>query len=326
MKIGAAGAMAALFVVAAVGLGLGASVLTRRPPPTPLVVTFTPAPTTPRPSPTTDPAVFRQRLSGGCATADNVWVVSDGGTLIRYDGKDWEQVDATLRSLVRAACGAHAMIAVGPAGGILLVDEDAKTVSSIFLGVDDFSGVSVMADGDLVSGSSGRVQLLSGGAWQPFAAGISEDLLAITGFSLSSAWAVGMHGASYRLEPAGWREVPTGVEVALRAVAASAVTDAVAVGDAGTVLRFDGKRWNALSSGVDSALRDAVAAPALWIVGDAGVVLTGDPLRRVDIGTSCDLHAVFARGPDVWIVGSSGSRGGVWRLRDGAVAEKWGAC
>lgn len=326
MRSSVAGIIVALLVVAAAGLGLGASVLARRPPPTPAVVTFTPAPTTPPPPPTTDPAVFRQRLSGGCATADNVWVVSDGGTLIRYDGRDWQQVDATLRSLVRAACGERGLIAVGPAGAVLLVDEDAQTVRSVYLGVEDLLGVSVMPDGDLVSGTNGEVQLLAGGSWQPFAQGIRADLLAITAFSLRSAWAVGAGGASFRLEPAGWREVPTGVQATLRAVAATAVTDAVAVGDAGTVLRFDGKSWSAVESGVDTTLRDATLAPALWIVGDGGVVLTGEPLRRLDIGTSCDLHAVFAKGRDVWIVGSSGSRGGVWRLQGGAVAQRWGAC
>lgn len=326
MRTSTAGIVAALLVVAAAVLGLGASVLARRPPPTPVVVTFTPAPTTPPPAPTTDPAVFRQRLAGGCATADNVWVVSDGGTLIRYAGRDWEQVDATLRSLVRAACDDRGLIAVGPAGGVLLVDESAQTVSSVYLGVEDLWGVAVTAEGDLVTGANGEVQLLAGGSWQPFAEGIRTDLLAIAAFSLRSAWAVGAGGASYRLEPAGWRAVPTGVQAALRAVAATAVTDAVAVGDAGTVLRFDGTGWRTAESGVSTTLRDVIVAPALWIVGDGGVVLTGEPLRRLDIGTSCDLRAVFAKGQDVWIVGSAGSRGGVWRLRGGAVAEKWGVC
>lgn len=320
--------LAVLLVAAAVGLGLGASVLARKPAPTPTPVarTATPAPSTPRPSPTTDPAVFHQRLSAGCATADNVWVVSDGGSLLRYDGANWEEADETLRSLVRASCEERSMIAVGPAGAVLLVDERAQQIRSESLGIEDLSGVSDMRDGVLVSGTRGTVQLLAGGQWQPFAAGIDEDLYAIRGFSLTSAWAVGAGGVSYRLEPAGWREVATGVDAALFSVAARSATDVVAVGERGTIVRFDGKSWSAVRSGVETVLRDVLAASDLWIVGDAGVVLTGDPLRRVDLGTTCDLRAVFARGDEVWIVGSSGSRGGVWRVRGGAVAQQWGEC
>lgn len=324
---GAAG-LAILLVLAAVGAGLGASVVARRPTPaaTPLPVAATPAPTTPAPSPTTDPAVFRQPLAAGCPTADGVWVASDGGSLITYDGETWREVDATLRTLVHAACDERRMIAVGPAGAVLLVDEDAKTVSSVSLGIEDLFGVSIMREGALVSGSRGTVQLLAGGTWQPFAAGIDEDLDAIVGFSLSSAWTVGAGGVSYRLEPAGWREVATGVTVTLRGVAARSASDVVAVGDAGTVIRFDGRAWTTVDTGVTTTLRGVALTPDVWIVGDRGVVLTGDPPRRVDLGTTCDLRSVFARGGDVWIVGSSGSRGGVWRLHGGAVAQRWGEC
>lgn len=317
-----------LLIAAAVGLGLGASVLARRPPPTPTPVarTATPAPTTPRPSPTTDPAVFHQRLSAGCATADNVWVVSDGGSLLRYDGSNWQEADETLRSLVRASCDERTMTAVGPAGAVLLVDENAQQIRADILGIEDLSGVSRMRDGVLVSGTRGAVQLLTAGQWQPFAAGIDEDLYAIRGFSLSSAWAVGAGGTAYRLEPAGWREVPTGVDVSLLSVAARSATDVIAVGEDGTIVRFDGKGWSTVTSDVETDLRDVLLSSDVWIVGDGGVVLTGEPLRRLDLGTTCDLRAVFARGDDVWIVGSSGSRGGVWRLRGGTVAQRWGEC
>jgi photosystem II stability/assembly factor-like uncharacterized protein len=114
--------------------------------------------------------------------------------------------------------------------------------------------------------------------------------------------------------------------------------NAVAVGDAGTVLVFDGT-WKPVETGVTSNLH-AVArlGSALWIVGDAGTVLTMDPTGRtptvpgitpvakIDLGTTCDLLSVFVRGPEVWIIGGRGGVSGVWTLRDGKIAERWGEC
>src|SRR5678815_258318 len=82
-----AGIIAVLLVVAAIGGGLAVGTIAR-PTPTPR-----PTPTltipTPTPQPTTDHAVFQQTLSSGCATEQGLWVVSNGGGLVRYNGKDW---------------------------------------------------------------------------------------------------------------------------------------------------------------------------------------------------------------------------------------------
>jgi hypothetical protein len=338
LPLGAAGVLAALLVVAAIGAGLAIGTVAR-PTPTPRP-TPTSAPPTPTPAATTDPAVFRQQLSSGCATAQGIWVVSDGGALIRYDGKHWVQIDPTLRTLTQASCDARTLYAVGPVGAVLIVDDLARSINAFDVTLSDLRGVAAMPTGAMTSGVGGTVLLLHGGTWQPYAAGIEEDLNALLVFGLESAWAVGSEGVSYRLEVAGWREVKTAVDVTLRAIAGPNVQTAVAVGDGGAITALRGATWSKIESGVQVPLRSVAAVGAIaWIVGDDGVVLAIDgafpspaipprepTVERIDLRTTCALTSVFAQGQDVWIVGSSGGRGGVWRLRDKRVAERWGEC
>jgi len=337
LPLGYAGIIAALLVVAAIGAGLAIGTVAR-PSPTPRP-TPTVAVPTPTPLPTTDPAVFRQSLTGACATEQGLWVVTNGGGLLRYDGKDWTQIDGTLRTLTQASCDAGTLYAVGPVGAVLIVDDRARSITSFDVTLADLIGVAAMPEGAMAVGSQGAVMFLSGGSWQEYARGIEEDLNAIVAFGPQSAWVVGAQGASYRLEAAGWRPVPTGVTVALRAVSGTGPQNAIAAGDVGTVLVFDGT-WKPVESGVSVTLRSmAGLGAAVWIVGDEGVVLKvegvfvspGIPpkptvVTRVDIGTTCALKSVFVNGQDVWVIGSTESRGGVWRIRDGKVGERWGEC
>jgi hypothetical protein len=191
-------------------------------------------------------------------------------------------------------------------------------------------------------GTHGAVMLLSGGVWQPYALGLEEDLNAVVVFGLQSGWMVGSQGISYRLEVAGWRAVKTGVDVTLRGVAGPSAQTVVAVGDRGTILALSGLTWSKIDSGVESPLRSIVmVGPTAWIVGDDGVVITVDgalvvpggptPAKptvvdRINIGTTCSLTSVFVVDNDVWIIGSRSGVSGVWRLRDGKVAERWGEC
>jgi len=324
-----AAAFAGVLVLVAVSFGLLAGTLTR-PAPTPrrIVVTASPVPRTPTPT-LSEGELFRQRFTSACATAQNVWVVTDGGGLLRYDGTAWTQADSTLRTLVFAACDDGFLYAVGPSGAVLSVDDRARQIRAVDLTTADLYGIAPLPDGALAVGGTGTVQRLSGGLWQTYARGIDEDLFAVVAFSGDSAWAVGAGGVSYRLETAGWRPVATNVDVPLRAVAGPDVSSVVAVGDRGTIASFAGGRWSTVESGVDENLRSIARARSFaWVVGDKGVVLAVDAarVRRFDLHTACNLTRVFSRGDDVWIVGSDDRGSGVWRLRADAVAQHWGAC
>lgn len=316
----AAGAL----LVVAIGAGAAAGVIARptpSPTPSPIVIP------TATPEPDTGPLVFRQPLSAGCATDQAVYVVSNGGGIGRFDGERWQLIDTTLRSLVGAVCSSDTVIAVGPAGRILTIDEQAKTIRADDVGFMDFYGVSLLPDGALAVGSQGTVQRQSSAGWQPYAQGLEDDLFAVIGFSGTSAWTVGSGGASYRLETAGWRPFPTGVSAPLRALTGPTATDVVAVGDAGTVIRFDG-RWQSVASGVENALLAATrAGKTTYAAGEGGIVLAieGSQVTRIDLGTTCAIRGAFAHGNEVWFVGSEGTHAGVWR-RVGDRVDRWGTC
>ena len=332
MRAGVASIIAVVAVLVAIGAGLGVARLSR-PSPTPIRVVVSPTPVvTPSPTPVDEAALFRQPLSSGCATARSIWVVTNGGALLRYDGTEWSMPDSTLRSLTNVACSATRAYAVGLVGTFVVMDETTRQISSTAITIDDLFGVSTVGDGALMVGTAGAVFILSAGEVQPYAAGITEDLRDVVAFSERSAWAVGAGGITYRLDERGWRPVGSGQGSTLLAISATTAAAAMAVGENGAIVGYDGG-WRRLESGVDVTLRDVIVDPATWIVGDRGTLLTRDPatgaFRRVDLGTTCDLLAVFAFGParEVWVVGRGVSGGAVWRLRtDGGVAQRWGGC
>lgn len=314
----------ALLVVGAIAVGFLAARL--GPPVAPDPATAGPLPA-PSPPPDTGPLVFRQPLAAGCATADAVWVVADGGGIGRFDGERWHLIDPTLRSLVGTACRRDVMVAVGPAGRLVTIDDATRTVRIDTVTTQDLLAVSVFGGGAMAVGSKGTVLLEGADGWSIHARGIEEDLLGVAAFARLSAWAVGAGGAAYRLEEAGWRPVATGAAATLRAIVGGSIGEVIAAGDGGTLLRYDGT-WKPVPSGVTVALRAATrVGSATYVVGDQGTVLVieGATARRADLPTTCTLRAAFARGAEVWFVGSEGTRGGVWQ-RTGDRLVQWGEC
>lgn len=314
-------------VVIAIGAGAAVGVVTR---PAPSVEpTATPVPTV-TPEPDTGPMVFKQPLTAGCATADAVWVVSDGGGIGRFDFQlqRWELIDTTLRSLVAAACGPDTVVAVGSFGRVVSIDDLAKTIQADDIGPFDAYGISLLPDGALVVGSEGNVQRQTFSGWDPYAEGIDEDLFGVVAFAGSSAWTVGASGVTYRLESVGWKQFETGTTASLRTIAAASPTEAIAAGDDGVILRFDG-RWRPLESGVKHELRASARAGAItYVVGDGGtaLVVEGNTVRPVaNLTTTCALRSVFVRGSEVWFVGSEGTAAGVWRQTPERI-DHWGTC
>lgn len=322
----AALAGAALLVVVAAFAGLGVASLGRRPMP----AQSTPVPAAAPPTAVqSDDDLWLQPLSAGCATAEGVWVVSDGGGIGRYDGQRWSLVDRTLRSLSSATCARDTMLAVGGAGRVVTANDTARTVRVDTTGLEDLNAVALLPDGVIAAGQRGTVLRQVPAGWGPYARGLEEDLFGLAAFSASSAWAVGAGGVTYRLEEAGWRPIPSGVTATLRGVAGTAADSVIAVGDAGTVLVWQGV-WMKLQVGTTANLRGvARAAGVSYVVGDGGTVLrvtsTAPEAARLELGTGCAIRSVFLRGPEVWFVGSDGPVAGVWRLA-GDRLDRWGTC
>ena len=318
-----------LLVGLAVAGGLAASRLSAAPPPAPVATAVRPDPASPAPTepPSTEPLVFIQPLSAGCAAGDTIYVVSDGGAIGAFVAGRWQLIDPVARTLVAAACQGERLVAVGGGGRVVTINDREQTIRSDQVQLEDLSGVTTLSDGVIAVGRSGTVQRQDPGGWGRYAVGIDEDLTAVIAFGPTSAWAVGLGGVSYRLEPAGWRPIPTGVSVALRAVSATSVEDVVAAGDDGVILVWDG-RWRQLANVPKVGYRAVLRAGAVtYAAGDAGTLVrfAGPDVGRVDLGSSCTLRALFARGDEVWAIGSDGGRAAVWRITGGTVF-RWGEC
>ncbi|HEX9496065.1 MAG TPA: hypothetical protein VGA38_09925 [Candidatus Limnocylindria bacterium] len=327
-------AASVLLVGLAVAGGLTVSRLSATPLPTPIATAVrsgpaSPAPTEP-PSTDTGPLVFIQPLSAGCAAGDTVYVVSDGGAMGAFVADRWQLIDPIARTLVAAACQGDRLVAVGGGGRVVTINDREQTIRSDQVQLEDLVGVATLPDGVLAVGKSGTVQRQDPGGWGQYAQGITDDLTAVIAFGPTSAWAVGMGGVSFRLEPAGWRPVPTGVTSALRAVSATAVDDAVAAGDDGVVLVWSG-RWQRIANVPTVGYRAVLRAGAVaYAAGDGGTLVrfsgAGTDLGRIDLGTTCTLRALFARGDEVWVIGSDGAKAAVWRITKGTAVFRWGEC
>ena len=327
----AVGVSVALVAVAVLG-GVGISRLARPPAPSP-----SPTPTpfvriSPTEPPDTGPLVFTQPLSAGCAAGDAVYVVSDGGGIGRFVFDRWQLIDATARSLSATVCQGDVLTAVGGGGRVITIDDRLQTIRSDTVQFADFLGLAPLAEGMLVVGRMGTVERQDANGWGVYAAGIDEDLYAIAAFSPTSAWAVGDAGVTYRLESLGWRPVATGATATLRAVAARAVDDAVVVGDDGTVLVWDGA-WKSVVAPVHVGFHAALRmGDGTFLAGDGGTLLrlagtaAAPVFSRVDLGATCTLRALFARGTELWVVGSDGGHAGVWRVSAGGAVFHWGQC
>ena len=69
-----------------------------------------------------------------------------------------------------------------------------------------------------------------------------------------------------------------------------------------------------------------------YVAGDGGTLLrftTAGPAVpapvAVPLGTTCTLRGLFARGSEVWVIGSDGGRAAVWRLGPNGTFH-WGEC
>ena len=327
----AVGVSVALVAVAILG-GAGIRHLAQPPAPSP-----SPTPTpfvriSPTEPPDTGPLVFTQPLSAGCAAGDGVYVVSDGGGIGRFVFDRWQLIDATARSLSATLCQGDLLTAVGGGGRVITIDDRLQTIRSDTIQFADFLGLAPLADGVLVVGRMGTVERQDANGWGLYAGGIDEDLYAIAAFGPTSAWAVGSAGVTYRLESAGWRPVTTGVTATLRAIAARAVDDAVVAGDDATVLVWDGA-WKSVVPPVHVGFHAALrTGDGTFLAGDGGTLLrlSGTPaapvFSRVDLGATCTLRALFARGTELWVVGSDGGHAGVWRVSAGGAIFHWGQC
>jgi hypothetical protein len=173
------------------------------------------------------------------ASRRSLWAVGRGGTVLRFDGASWTQVDVNTTEWLTSVAG-H--------------------------------------DGDEVwaAGTSGTVLHLAGARWTPVSAGgaAQEWFTGVQAPSAGEAWLSSNSGHLYRATAAGLTAAPVEASGPLFGLWFSSPSDGWAVGFAGLVLHYDGKRWRSVESGTTTDLLAIHGdAQRIWAVGRAGTLL-----------------------------------------------------
>jgi len=213
---------------------------------------------------------------------DDVFAVGTEGTIVYWNGTDWDPIDTGITSLreynLHSVWGTSAtdLFVVGEFGTILYWD--GVTWSQMTSGVtDDLYGVWGTSTSDVyVVGVTGTVLHYNGVAWSSMASGVLNNLNDVWGAGVNQVYACGSNGTILYYDGISWATQPSGVIWELHSLWGDAVNNVYVVGRAGTILNYDGFNWNPQTSGTllelrgvwgDTATTDRVA------VGHDGIAL-----------------------------------------------------
>lgn len=325
----------ALFVIAiGVGFLLSRIAPTRARPaatPTPIAQTPTPAPTVP----TDDGRVWLQPVVAGCAgDGADVYLVSQGGGIARFDGQTWYLVDDTLRSMRAVACLPGLAIAVGDGSRLVRIDPSTQTVApELPLGDENLFAIDAIDQRTIVvAGSALTIRVFSGNRWDQIGGGGEDRSWRATLLrSTKEIWFAGDGGLLFVFD--GKNFVDRSIEKGPTLTALSWVGNDVLVGaDDGTLYTVSASKGARVAGHAKGAVRSLVSfGTGAYVLADDletfgnGTATTPSPETLNASGLSCTLAGLFTnvRG-DLWLIARQGARVGVARY-DG-IWRKWGRC
>jgi hypothetical protein len=257
-------------------------------------------------------------------TPSSVFAVGDEGTVVRYDGETWTEVDSGTTSNLRGVWGSSPseVFAVGDNGTVLRYQYGAVTLTSV-TGNSNLHGVWGSSPSDVFAvGDSGIVVRYDGAEWAPMSSGTVISLRGVWGSSPSDVFAAGEGGTVLHYDGTAWTAASSSGAVVLQAVWGSPTGEVMAVGSAGVILQREGADWLPMAGGAAGNLHGIWgSSPSdVFAVGEAGTVLhyDGSAWVRMDTGTTATLSAIWGSSPsDVFVVGYSPQGGGIVLHYDG---------
>ena len=241
------------------------------------------------------------------ATADDVFAVGDGGTILYRHANAWTQQASNVTANLRGVGGTSAsdVWAVGVEGTLVHYDGAAWTAVT---GVTtaDLEAVYAPSATDVWVAGGQELEHLVGTTWSSVPlAGVQ---LAISGIASNDIWVTGENAAVHHYDGASWGSLikPTNTSNYF-AIAQVAATD-VWVTDALEALRFDGSKWTKTATpGHIMQSLFAKAADDVWSTAGASVghFDGGAWTFETPPGVTMQLWAVGGVGPHVWVVGDA---------------------
>ncbi|MEQ9502741.1 MAG: hypothetical protein RIT81_38080 [Deltaproteobacteria bacterium] len=255
-------------------------------------------------------------INGSYALApDDVWIVGDRGTTLRWIGTAWEGYLTSTEANLNAVWGAAAddVWAVGDGGTILRFNGFSWT--SVQSGTSlNLTGIVGAGPNDIWAvGDTGTLLHWDGMNWLGAQSPTTENLNGITKASDSNFWAVGDRAVTLTLAQSTWEVVDVTVtNEDLNAVHALTGTDIWAVGDGDTYIRWNGTVWLAFAGNSQFDLRDVWGSSTspndVWAVGDRGRIRRFDGSRwnPVISRTADDLNTISPTSRGLLAAGNGG--------------------
>lgn len=206
------------------------------------------------------------------ASSGEVWVVGDGGLVVRWDGTQMQlPITGTSADLQAIWSQPSLVLAVGTGGVLARYGGSSWTSAPLpaAMGRTLRAVFGTAPNSVWIGGDGGTLLFWNGASAAAVPSPVSDAVYGIWGSSPSKLWAVAERGRILRFNGATWSmdaQASALTTQTLRAIAGVSDSLVYAVGDGGVLLRFDGTRWSAIDTGTSRSLS------ALY-VDPAGVVL-----------------------------------------------------
>jgi Tol biopolymer transport system component len=249
-------------------------------------------------------------------TANNVFAVGAGGTILRFDGSSWSPMSSGTSVQLNSVWGTSAsnVFAVGVGGTILRYD--GSTWAPMSSGTNEnIEGVWGTSPTDVfVVAGGGAIRHFDGSSWTGMISGTVETLNAIWGSgsapSTGGIWVVGNGGKILHYDGTLWGSQSSQVTQNLVDVWGWGPDVFAAGGPVGTILRSPSDTWTAMTHGAAGSVQSVWGSNAndLYAVGESGAVLRHNGTAwSIDTVPSTSLVALWGRSNgDAWAVGDDG--------------------
>jgi hypothetical protein len=219
------------------------------------------------------------------ADATNIWIVGNGGAILKGDGSGtWTP--------------------------------QASGVTNPLIGLWGTDSTNVWA-----VGGSGRILSWNGSTWATQTSGTTDSLFCVWGTDASNIWAAGQFGTFTRWNGTSWTSGFVGLNITFTGMWGSAANQIWMVGTRasggnGGVYKYNGTSWSEdASMGVVGGLNDVWGSSAtdVWAVGNSGLILrwNGTSWSTVSSGTTQNLQAVWGTAANN--IYATGHQGGIFR-------------
>ncbi len=142
---------------------------------------------------------------------DSVFAVGDHGTILSYDGTQWQMMESGTDTHLKAIWGT-----------------DKNTLFAV--------------------GDQGTVLHYTGGRWQKAESPVRESLSCIRGQSADNIFAAGEKGTILHFDGSRWKRLESGTKTTFFSLWSIPGSDVFAVGGGGTILRYSSNAWNPMNS------------------------------------------------------------------------------